>query len=240
MSLPDVVSREQWLEARRRLLAQEKEYTRQHDALNADRRRLPMVRVGQEYVFEGPDGPVTLAGLFGGQRQLIVQHVMFGPDWDQPCPGCSASLNELSQGVLDHLATRDTAFVLTSRAPYDKIAAKAKERGWSFPWYSAFGTEFNYNYQVTLDADRGLVEYNYRPEPRLLGTERSAELPGFSCFLREGDEVFHTYSTYGRGTDHLVFTYGLLDLTALGRQEDWEEPKDRVAAVRGGDPTFTS
>lgn len=240
MTLPDVVSREQWLEARRRLLAQEKEYTRQHDALNADRRRLPMVRVDQEYVFEGPDGPVTLADLFGGQRQLIVQHVMFGPDWDQPCPGCSASLNELSQGVLDHLATRDTAFVLTSRAPYDKIAAKAKERGWSFPWYSTFGTEFNYNYQVTLDADRGLVEYNYRPEPQLLGTERSTELPGFSCFLREGGEVFHTYSTYGRGTDHLVFTYGLLDLTALGRQEDWEEPKGRVAAVRGGDPTFTS
>lgn len=240
MSLPDVVSREQWLEARRRLLAREKEYTRQHDALNADRRRLPMVRVDQEYVFEGPNGPLTLAGLFGGQRQLIVQHVMFGPDWDQPCPGCSASLNELSQGVLDHLATRDTAFVLTSRAPYDKIAAKAKERGWSFPWYSSFGSEFNYNYQVTLDADRGLVEYNYRPEPQLLGTERSTELPGFSCFLREGDEIFHTYSTYGRGTDHLVFTYGLLDLTALGRQEDWEEPKDRVAAVRGGDPTFTS
>jgi predicted dithiol-disulfide oxidoreductase (DUF899 family) len=240
MSLPDVVSREQWLEARRRLLAQEKEYTRQHDALNAARRRLPMVRVDQEYVFEGANGPVTLADLFGGQRQLIVQHVMFGPDWDEPCPGCSASLNELSQGVLDHLATRDTAFALTSRAPYDKIAAKAKERGWSFPWYSAFGSEFNYDYQVTLDADRGLVEYNYRPEPQLLGTGRSTELPGFSCFLREGDEIFHTYSTYGRGTDHLVFTYGLLDLTALGRQEDWEEPKDRVAAVRGGDPTFTS
>jgi predicted dithiol-disulfide oxidoreductase (DUF899 family) len=142
--------------------------------------------------------------------------------------------------VLDHLATRDTAFVLASRAPYDKIAAKAKERGWSFPWYSTFGSEFNYDYQVTMDADRGLVEYNYRSEPQLLGTERSTEMPGFSCFLREGDEVFHTYSTYGRGTDHLVFTYGLLDLTALGRQEDWEEPKDRVAAVRGGDPTFTS
>jgi predicted dithiol-disulfide oxidoreductase (DUF899 family) len=164
MSLPDVVSREQWLEARRQLLAREKEDTRSRDALNADRRRLPMVTIDQEYVFEGPDGPVTLADLFGGKRQLIVQHVMFGPDWDQPCPGCSSALDELSQGVLDHLGTRDTTFVLTVRAPYDKIAAKAKERGWSsFPWYSSFGSEFNYDFGVTLDAARGLVDYNYRP-----------------------------------------------------------------------------
>jgi predicted dithiol-disulfide oxidoreductase (DUF899 family) len=110
MSLPDVVSREQWTEARRRLLAREKEHTRARDALNAGRRTLPMVKVGPRYVFEGPDGPVTLAGLFGGQRQLIVQHVMFGPDWEQPCPGCSAALDELSQGVLDHLAGGDPTF----------------------------------------------------------------------------------------------------------------------------------
>jgi predicted dithiol-disulfide oxidoreductase (DUF899 family) len=240
MSLPDVVSREQWLEARRQLLAREKEFTRQRDALNADRRRLPMIRIEKDYVFAGPDGPRTLAELFGGRRQLVVQHVMFGPDWDQVCPGCTASLNELSPGVLDHLATRDTEFVLTSRAPYDKIAAKAKERGWSFPWYSTYGSDFNYDFQVTLDSSRGLVDYNYRPEPQLLGGAQSTEMPGFSCFLREGDDIFHTYSTYGRGTDHLIGTYGLLDLTALGRQEDWEEPKGRVAPVRGGDPTFTS
>ena len=241
MSLPDVVSREQWLEARRELLAREKEATRARDALNADRRRLPMVAVDQEYVFEGPDGPVTLADLFGDKRQLIVQHVMYGPDWEQPCPGCSASLDELSQGVLDHLGTRDTTFALTARAPYGKIAAKAKERGWSsFPWYSSFGSEFNYDYGVTLDTERSLVDYNYRPIPEALGDEQTAELPGFSCFLREGDEIFHTYSTYGRGTDILVGTYSLLDLTALGRQEDWEEPKGRVETARGGDPTFTS
>ena len=241
MSLPDVVSREQWLEARRELLAREKAATRARDALNADRRRLPMVAVDQEYVFEGPDGPVTLADLFGDKRQLIVQHVMYGPDWEQPCPGCSASLDELSQGVLDHLGTRDTTFALTARAPYGKIAAKAKERGWSsFPWYSSFGSEFNYDYGVTLDTERGLVDYNYRPIPEALGDEQTAELPGFSCFLREGDEIFHTYSTYGRGTDILVGTYSLLDLTALGRQEDWEEPKGRVETARGGDPTFTS
>ena len=241
MSLPDVVSREQWLEARQQLLAREKEFTRKHDALNADRRRLPMVTIDQDYVFEGPDGPVTLAQLFGGRRQLIVQHVMFGPDWDQPCPGCSAAIDELSQGVLDHLGTRGTTFALTARAPYGKIAAKAKERGWSsFPWYSSFGSEFNYDYGVTLDTERGLVDYNYRPIPEALGDEQTAELPGFSCFLREGDEIFHTYSTYGRGTDILVGTYSLLDLTALGRQEDWEEPKGRVETARGGDPTFTS
>ena len=129
MSLPDVVSREQWLEARRRLLAREKVHTRSRDTVNAERRRLPMVKVDQQYVFEGPDGPVTLADLFAGQRQLIVQHVMFGPDWDQPCPGCSASIDELSPGVLSHLGTRETTFVLASRAPYDKIAAAARERG---------------------------------------------------------------------------------------------------------------
>jgi predicted dithiol-disulfide oxidoreductase (DUF899 family) len=241
MSLPDVVSREQWLEARRELLDREKEATRARDALNADRRRLPMVAVDQEYAFEGPDGPVTLADLFGGKRQLIVQHVMYGPDWEKPCPGCSASLDELSQGVLDHLGTRDTTFALTARAPYGKIAATAKERGWSsFPWYSSFGSEFNYDYGVTLDTERGLVDYNYRPIPEALGDEQTAELPGFSCFLRDGDEIFHTYSTYGRGTDILVGTYSLLDLTALGRQEDWEEPKGRVETDRGGDPTFTS
>ena len=162
MSLPDVVSREQWLEARRRLLAQEKEFTRERDALNASRRRLPMVKVDQEYVFEGPEGPVTLAELFGDKRQLIVQHVMFGPDWDKPCPGCSASIEELSPGVLEHMGTRETCFVLASRAPYDKIAAAAKERGWSVPWYSSHGSDFNYDYQVTLDESRGQTEYNYR------------------------------------------------------------------------------
>jgi len=239
MSLPDVVSREQWLDARRRLLAQEKEFSRQRDALSADRRRLPMVRIDKEYAFEGPDGPVTLAALFGDRRQLIVQHVMFGPDWEQPCPGCSASIDALSVGVLDQLATRQTTFVLTSRAPHDKIAAMAKERGWTVPWYSSDGSDFNYDYQVTLDGSRGQLEYNYRPEPDLLGGGQSAEMPGYSCFLRDDGEIFHTYSTFARGADALIGAYSLLDLTALGRQEDWEEPKGRVTPIRGGDPTFS-
>jgi predicted dithiol-disulfide oxidoreductase (DUF899 family) len=234
------VSREQWLEARRRLLAQEKEMTRRHDELNASRRRLPMVKVDKEYVFEGPAGKVTLDDLFGDKRQLVVQHVMFGPDWDQPCPGCSAAIAELSPGVLEHVASRDTAFVLASRAPYGKIAAKAEERGWTAPWYSSNGSDFNYDYQVSLDAERGQSDYNYRPEPGLLGGDRSAEMPGYSCFLRAGDEVFHTYSAFARGTEYVGNAYTFLDMTALGRQEDWEEPKGRSAATRGGDPTFTS
>jgi len=129
---------------------------------------------------------------------------------------------------------------LASRAPHDKIAATAKERGWFAPWYCTDGSDFNYDYQVTLDESRGQVEYNYRPEPQLPGGERSSEMPGYSCFLREGDEIFHTYSVYGRGTEYAGNACTFPDLTALGRREDWEEPKGRVAATRGGDPTFTS
>ena len=142
--------------------------------------------------------------------------------------------------MLDHLRTRETTFVLTSRAPYAKIAAKAKERGWSMPWYSAFGSEFNYDFQVTLDASRGRSSTTTAPNPRPSAASSPPRQPGYSCFLREGDEIFHTYSTYGRGTEYIGNTYSLLDLTALGRQEDWEEPKGRVEPVRGGDPTFTS
>jgi predicted dithiol-disulfide oxidoreductase (DUF899 family) len=240
MSLPDVVTREQWLEARRQLLAQEKELTRRHDALNAERRRLPMVRIDKRYVFEGPDGEVTLDDLFGDHRQLVVQHVMFGPDWEQPCPGCTASINAFHPFMLDQLGTRDTAFAFTSRAPYAKIAAKAAERGWTIPWYSAFGSDFNYDFGVSLDAERGQLDYNYRPEPDAVGGETSTELPGYSCFLRDGDDIYHTYSAYARGTEATVGAYVFLDWTALGRQEDWEEPKDRSGATRGGDPTFTS
>src|SRR6201999_122028 len=214
MSLPDVVSREQWLAARRRLLAREKEFTRSHDALNADRRRLPMVKVDKEYVFEGPDGPVTLAQLFGGKRQLIVQHVMFGPDWDAACPGCTAGIDELSDGILAHLRSRDTAFVLVSRASLGKLEKYGAAKGWTVPWYSSYGSDFNYDFQATADRDRQPVIYNYREEPDLLGDNASTEVPGFSCFLRDGDQVFHTYSTWARGTDILGSTYTLLDLTA--------------------------
>jgi predicted dithiol-disulfide oxidoreductase (DUF899 family) len=246
MTLPTVVSREQWLAARTELLVREKAMTRARDVLNADRRRLPMVRIDTAYEFEGPHGRVGLHDLFGDARQLVVQHVMFDPAWDAACPGCSAGLDELSPAVLDHLAERDTSFAAVSRAPYPKLAETRTQRGWTFPWYSSFGSSFNYDFHVSLDETVAPVVLNYRDAAELraagLGwaTEGPSEQPGLSCFLREGDDVFHTYSTFGRGTEAMGGTYAVLDLTALGRQEEWEEPKGRVAAPHPADPSFTS
>jgi len=238
MALPDVASSGEWRKARLELLAHEKELTRHQTAINAERRRLPMVRIDKKYVFEGPDGPVELKDLFGDSRQLIIQHVMLGHDWDDACPGCTAGIDELAPGHLRHLSSRDTAFALVSRAPFAKIAEVKERKGWFTPWYSAYGTDFNYDFQVSLDESRGQVEYNYRAEPGLLGGDRSSEMSGMSCFLRDGANVFHTYSTYARGTEFLGNTYTFLDMTALGRQEDWEEPKDRVAEPRPAGPVF--
>lgn len=239
MAFPDIVTREQWLEARKQFLVQEKQATRERDALNSARRRLPMVRIEKDYVFQGPAGEVTLPGLFGESRQLIVQHVMFGPDWETGCPGCTASIDEISGGLLAHLRSRDTAFVLVSRAPLDKLEKYREERGWSVPWFSSHGSDFNYDFQATVARDPEQLVYNFREEPDLLSDQDSTEVPGLSCFLRDGGEVFHTYSTWARGTDGLGGSYSLLDLTALGRQEDWEEPKGRAPRLHGADPTFT-
>jgi predicted dithiol-disulfide oxidoreductase (DUF899 family) len=239
MAFPDVVTREEWLEARKRLLVLEKQATRERDALNAERRRLPMVAIEKEYVFEGPDGKIALADLFGDSRQLIVQHVMFGPDWDGACPGCTAGINETSDGMLTHLKTRDTNFVLVSRAPLEKLQQYQAKMGWTIPWYSSYGSDFNYDYQATADKERQQFVYNYKEQPELLEDEDSTELPGFSCFLRDGDRVFHTYSTWARGTDTTGSAYSFLDLTALGRQEEWEEPKGRAPKPHGADPTFS-
>jgi predicted dithiol-disulfide oxidoreductase (DUF899 family) len=238
MALPDVVSREEWLAARKTLLAREKEATRARDALNADRRRLPMVQVEQKYVFEGREGPVGLAELFGGKRQLIVQHVMFHPDWDKACPSCTAGVDEVSRGLIEHLHARETEFVLVSRAPYPKLAGYAAERGWFVPWYSSLGGDFNLDYGVTLDPLAGQVEFNYTPRPDLVAPGETSEQPGYSCFLQEGEQIFHTYSTYARGAEYAGSTYALLDLTALGRQELWEEPKGRYRKARAAVPDF--
>jgi predicted dithiol-disulfide oxidoreductase (DUF899 family) len=227
MALPEIVSRERWLEARVLLLAEEKKETRRRDALNAKRRKLPMVRIEKDYVFDGPQGPATLAALFGDSRQLIIQHIMFAPDWKAACPSCTDAVDELSDGLLAHLRARDTAFALVSRAPLDKLEVYRVSRGWTVPWYSSYGSDFNYDFQVTLDAVRQL-HYNYRQEPGLLDGQQSTEMPGHSCFLRYGGEIFHTYSTYGRGNECTPSLYTLLDLTALGRQEAWEEPKGRA------------
>ena len=240
MALPEVVTHEQWLEARKRLLASEKEETRRRDALSTERRRLPMVRIEKEYLLEGPQGKVPLAELSGNSRQLIVQHVMFDPAWDAACPGCTASVDELSDGMLTHLRSRDTAFVLVSRAPLTKLQKYQASRSWTIPWYSSHDSDFNYYFQATVDKSVPQLEYNYRTRPDILSDgEASEEVPGLSCFVRDGSEIFHTYSTYARGTDILASAYSMLDLTALGRQEDWEEPKGRAPRLHGPDPTFS-
>ncbi|WP_219414650.1 DUF899 domain-containing protein [Pseudonocardia nigra] len=246
MTLPDIVARDEWLAARRTLLAEEKELTRRRDALNARRRNLPMVRVDKEYVFTGPDGPATLLDLFDGRSQLIVGHFMFHPDWDAGCPSCSAGADEMSDGLLRHLHSRDTTLVQVSRAPIAKIEAYKASKGWTFPWYSSYGSDFNFDFHVTLDESVTPVSYNYRDpaEHERAGTAYYVEgtppieAPGTSCFLRVGDEIFHTYSMYARGAESLGGSYYFLDLTALGRQEDWEEPKGRAASVRGAVPDF--
>ncbi len=242
MALPEVTTREQWLTARKALLAKEKELTRARDALNAERRRLPMVAVEEEYVFEGPHGPASLLDLFEGRRQLIVGHFMFDPSWDEGCPSCTAGADEIASGHLEHLHARDTTLAYVSRAPLAKLEAYKAERGWTFPWYSSYGSSFNVDFGVTLDESRAPLIYNYRSreEHEQAGTgyylsgEQPFELPGTSCFLRDGDRVFHTYSMYGRGAESVGGSYYFLDLTALGRQEDWEEPKGRADAVTQG------
>jgi predicted dithiol-disulfide oxidoreductase (DUF899 family) len=161
-NLPQVVSRDEWLAARKELLAREKELTRQRDELNAERRRLPMVRIDREYVFEGPDGKASLLDLFDGRRQLIVGHFMFDPRWDEGCSSCSAGADEISNGLLKHLHARDTTFVYVSRAPLAKIEAYKARKGWTFPWYSSYGNDFNYDFHVTLDESAAPIEYNYR------------------------------------------------------------------------------
>jgi predicted dithiol-disulfide oxidoreductase (DUF899 family) len=236
MSLPDVVSRERWLVARKELLVREKEATRARDALNADRRRLPMVLVDKDYVFEGPDGEVGLADLFEGRRQLVVQHFMFDPSWDDGCPSCTAGVDEMSDGLFEHLWARDTTYAAVSRAPLAKLEAYKRRKGWTLPWYSSYGSDFNYDFHVSFDVEKAPVMYNYRDLEELRATgmgwlgEEPSEQPGMSCFLRDGDQVFHTYSSFARGNDHWGGAYGVLDLTALGRQEEWEEPKGRAGA----------
>jgi len=230
MSLPEIVSREDWLVARTALLAREKELTKARDALNAERRRLPMVEVVEAYVFEGPDGRATLLDLFEGRRQLIVDHFMFDPDWEDGCASCSGRVDQY--GNLEHLHARDTTMAVVSRAPFPKLAAFKARKGWTFPWYSSYGSDFNYDFHVTLDERVAPVEYNYRSKAEWEAagvTGLEGELHGTSVFLRDGDRVFHTYSTYARGTEQVGGTHYYLDMTALGRQEDWEEPRGRAS-----------
>ncbi|MCX4701648.1 DUF899 domain-containing protein [Streptomyces sp. NBC_01373] len=212
MSLPEIVSRAEWRAARAELLLKEKALTRARDALNAERRGLPMVEVDTEYVFEGGDGKATLLDLFEGRHQLVVHHFMFAPEWDAGCRGCSAFLDQI--GHLAHLKARGTTFVAVSRAPYPKILPFKARMGWTVPWYSSYASDFNHDFEVTLEQEGQFVER-----------------PGVSCFLRDRESVFHTYSTYEGGLDGLGSTATLLDLTALGRQEEWEEPEGRASTL---------
>ena len=210
MTLPPVVSRDEWLAARKRLLAEEKELTRARDALNERRRAIGMVRIEKDYAFQGPDGPARLPDLFEGRRQLVLQHFMFEPSWEDGCPSCSWAADEISAGRLRHLADGDTTFAAVSLAPIEKIETYKAKRGWTFPWYSSEGTDFNRDFQVTVDGEQPV--YNYRVDDLPPG-----EYPGLSFFLRDGDEVFHTYSHYARGTETIGGAHYILDLTALGR-----------------------
>lgn len=240
MALPEIVSREDWLVARKELLVKEKAATRALDRLNADRRRLPMVRVDTGYRFTGPAGEVSLVDLFEGRPQLVVYHFMWQPEWELGCRSCSGFADQI--GHVAHLNARGTTFAAVSRAPYDKTVPFRERMGWRFPWYSSFGSRFNHDFHVTLDDAVLPVEYNYRTREEWAATDTPMpdpaagpfDLHGLSCFLRDGDTVFHTYSTYGRGTDNIGFTTDLLDLTALGRQEEWEEPAGRTTGLGAG------
>lgn len=244
MSLPEIVSREQWETARKDLLAREKELTRARDAVAAARRRLPMVLMDKDYRFEGPDGEVGLIDLFEGRHQLIVCHFMFDPEWEDGCSSCTAGADEMPEGKVAHLHARDTTLAYVSRAPYAKITHYKDTRGWTFPWYSSYGSDFNYDFHVTLDDSVTPVQYNFRTPEDFAAAghqfELAGEYPGRSSFLRDGDRVYHTYSVYARGLESIGGSYYLLDETALGRQEDWEEPAGRAASVRGAVPDFAS
>jgi predicted dithiol-disulfide oxidoreductase (DUF899 family) len=249
MSLPKVATRDEWLRERKALLAREKELTRVRDALSADRRRLPMVEIEKDYRFQGPDGEATLLDLFEGRRQLMVGRFMFDPSWEDGCPSCSAGVDELAPGMLEHLAVRDTTLAYVSRAPFEKLERYRQKKGWThMRWYSSHGSDFNYDFQVTVDESVAPPEYNYKTkaEHEAAGTgyyfaaEEPIEQPGLSCFLRVDDRVFHTYSTFGRGAEMLGGSYYWLDLTALGRQEEWEEPKGRTESARAATPNFAN
>lgn len=218
---PTIASREHWLAARQQLLQEEKAVTRAHDAVNARRRRLPMVRLDKTYTFDSPNGSRSLTELFDGRRQLIVYHFMFDPAWENGCTGCTGFVDAL--GDLSMLAERQTTMVLISRAPLAKLDAYKARRGWTLPWLSSSGSDFNYDFHASLDESVAPPIQNYRELPP---GSRGGEMPGISVFFRTDNAVFHTYSTFARGVELCTDAYPLLDLTPYGRQEDWEDSPD--------------
>ena len=229
---PEIVSKEQWVEARRALLAEEKAWTRERDRLAKKRRALPWVKVEKNYVFESVDGPVALADLFDGRSQLVVYHFMFGPEWDEGCPGCSL-LSDQVDGARQHFEHNDVSFVAVSRAPLDKLQTYRQRMGWTFRWVSSGKSDFNFDYHVSFPLgtrEQGVI-YNFekQPDPEI------DELPGVSVFYKDDSAtIYHTYSTYGRGGEMFLPVYSWLDVVPKGRNEtengnlmDWVRRHDR-------------
>jgi predicted dithiol-disulfide oxidoreductase (DUF899 family) len=243
MEMSKVASRDEWLAARKSLLAKEKALTRARDELSRERRALPCVRVEKRYVFDGPNGPETLANLFEGRSQLIIKHFMLGPGWQEGCVGCSFHADHID-GALVHLENHDVTLVAVSRAPFAEIAAFKKRMGWRFKWVSSAGSDFNFDYHVSFTPDEiagGKVYYNYE-----LRDFQSEELSGVSVFCKDATgDVFHTYSAYARGAESMLGTYTYLDITPKGRNEngpghnltDWVRHHDRYGAGGRVDPT---
>ena len=228
-----IVSQDEWLVARNQHLLKEKELTRLRDQLSAERRELPWVKVEKPYIFDGPEGKVTLADLFDGRSQLIVQHFMLGPGWKEGCFGCSFGADH-NDSALIHLEHHDVSFVAISRAPFPEIEAYKKRMGWRFNWVSSYGSDFNYDFHVSFTPEQiaqGKVYYNYA-----MRDSQGEELAGTSVFYKdENGDVFHTYSAYGRGDELLIGAYNFLDLTPKGRNEtgpnfdmsDWVRHHDK-------------
>jgi predicted dithiol-disulfide oxidoreductase (DUF899 family) len=237
-----VVSQAEWLAARKELLNKEKQLTRDRDALSAERRKLPWVKVEKDYVFDGPSGKISLAGLFGSRSQLIVYHFMLGPGWEEGCKSCSM-LADHFDGATVHLAHRDVTFAVVSRAPLAEIEGFKKRMGWQFPWVSSFQNDFNHDYHVSFTKDelaQGTADYNYGGI-----VFQVEEAPGLSVFAKDADgNVYHTYSTYARGLDIFLGVYNFLDTVPKGRDEDglkfsmsWVRHHDKYTDGEVVDPT---
>ncbi len=222
---PRIASQDQWLAERHKLLVDEKELTKHRDRVNAERRRLPMVKIERDYVFDTPTGKQSLKDLFEGRQQLIVYHFMFDPAWDKGCSGCTSYASAL--GDLSNLYDHDTTFAMISRAPLARLEAYKAQMGWSVPWYSSLGSDFNYDFHVTLDENVAPIEYNYRNLAEMQARKgpngMKGEEHGLSVFFRLDDKVFHTYSAYARGTESLTDARTLLDQTPYGRQQSFED-----------------
>ena len=213
-----IVSHEEWLAARRRFLEKEKEFTRVRDELSRERRELPWEHVRKQYAFESAHGRETLADLFGEHSQLIVYHFMFAPDWEIGCRGCSFWADNFN-GIIPHLKARNVSLVAVSRAPLEKLQAQARRFGWTFKWVSSAGNDFNFDYNVSFSPQTlaaGEALYNYATRK----LDSSTEMPGISAFFKDGDQIFHSYSTYARGLDMLNTAYHYLDIAPRGRDED--------------------